>query len=208
MESRDDLISMLYYLGFLTIQDNVRGESRLGIPNRTIENLYARLYLNYMNKRLVPSFAPLNAAVNGLIMDGDYEPFREFLEQNLSLLMPNDFDKMNEQGIKNFVVAYLRLYQNIHLETELNVEGGGRIDVAILPTPLYTFSHYYVMELKYIKKKDDTPSARDTKRKEAIDQLERYRSSQRVAEAEKLVPIHKLIVLTVKDKVFIEELGS
>jgi hypothetical protein len=206
METSSDLISMMYYMGFLTIKENQGKQSMLGVPNRTIEALYSNLYLSYVNSRLIPDLSDLDTVVNALLQKGDHEPFRLFLEKNLSRLMPNDFDHMNEQGIKNFIVAYLRLYQDIHLETEMSVEGGGRIDVAMLPAPLYTFRHYYVMELKYLSQNADSPSARAEKRKEAIEQLERYRSSRRVAEAEKLVPIHKVIVLTVKDKVFIEEI--
>jgi len=36
MESRDDLVSMLYYLGFLTIGEASGGQAMLRIPNRLL----------------------------------------------------------------------------------------------------------------------------------------------------------------------------
>jgi len=111
---------------------------------------------------------------------------------------------MNEQGIKNFVVAYLRLYQNIHLETELDVEQG-RIDVAILPSLLYRFEHYYIIEIKYISKTSDSEEERAKKRDEALEQLGRYKSSQKITDAEKYVTVHKLYMRVIKDEVTLEE---
>jgi hypothetical protein len=204
MESRDDLLSMLYYLGFLTIRKNIYGESLLITPNRTVEVLYSELYLRYISNLLVPSIAELSTAVNKMLHLGETEDFRIFLEKNLSQLCDHDFDHMNEQGIKNFIIAYLRLYQNIHLETELDVEKG-RIDVAILPALLHTFSHYYVIEIKYISKAKDSATQRKEKRKEALTQLNKYKHCHKVLEAEKIALIHKLIILVVKDEVSIEE---
>ncbi|MDR1764720.1 MAG: AAA family ATPase [Lachnospiraceae bacterium] len=205
MESQDDLISMMYYLGFLTIRENQTHQSMLGIPNRTIEALYSNLYLSYVNRRLIPSLSDLNVAVNAMLQRGDYGVFLKYLAKNLSLLSDHDFDHMNEQGIKNFIIAYLRLYQDIHLETELDVGGGNHIDAAILPAPLTKFDHYYVVEMKYLSKAKDTPAARAAKRAEAMGQLSRYRASAKVAEVEKHFPIHKLIILVVKNEVTAEE---
>ncbi|MDR1800754.1 MAG: ATP-binding protein [Lachnospiraceae bacterium] len=204
MENKTDLVTMLYYLGFLTVKNIDAGRPVLGVPNRTIEMLYSELYLGYLNRLLLPTIDDLHGAVTSLVRKGDTQPFICFLHKNLSLLDDFDFSKMNEQGIKNFIIAYLRLYQNIHLETEIDVEKG-RIDLAILPTPLYTFSHYYVIEIKYISKAKDSEAVRTQKRQEALAQLNNYKTSQKLTDAEKFVTIHKLYMRVIKDEVDIEE---
>jgi len=205
MESRADMVSMLYYLGLLTVAGSEDGEPLLRVPNKTVEALYSQLYLGYLSDELVPGFDDLGTAVGAMLLRGDVGPFRGFLHKNLSLLSDHDFDHMNEQGIKNFVVAYLRLYQNITLLTELETESG-RIDVAVLPTLLHVYSHYYIMELKYISKSKYSEAEYERQLGEAKEQLARYRGSEKLAEVEKRVLLHKLAIIVVKDEVYIEEL--
>jgi len=205
MQSRHDVLSMLFYLGFLTIRENYGGQSLLTIPNRTVEELYTKLYLGYMNDLLEPGTSELNGCVINMLRNGDTKPFVDFLHKNLSLLDDHDFDHMNEQGIKNFIVAYLRLYQNIRLETELSVEEG-RIDIAILPALLHRFKHYYLIEIKYISASGNTKAERNKKRKEALAQLVKYKKSQRVIEAEEFATVHKLYMQVIKNNVTVEEI--
>jgi hypothetical protein len=204
MESEDDLVTMLFYMGFLTIKENQGKESLLTIPNRTIDSLYSELYLGYVSRMLVPSIYELSKAVGDLLESGNPETFRQFLEKNLSRLDDNDFTHMNEQGVKNFVIAYLRLYQGIEVETEISVPCG-RIDVAIFPTLLYTYRHYHIFEMKYISKAQYSDKEYAKQRTHAIEQLGRYRVSKKITDLERLAPVHKLVMMVVKDKVTIEE---
>jgi len=205
MATSQDMLSMLFYLGFLTVKETINNTSLLTIPNRTVEELYSRLYLGYISDLLLPDVAQIDDFVTKMLHKGDTKPFAEFLHRNLKRLNDHDFDHMNEQGIKNFVVAYLRLYQNIHMETELDVEGG-RIDIAILPAILVKFSHYYVIEIKYISAGKNTLSERRKKRNEALAQLNKYKTSQIIIDSEKVAAVHKLYMQVIKDMVTIEEI--
>jgi hypothetical protein len=210
MEAEEDLVTMLYYLGFLTIKENQGGQSILKMPNRTVESLYSKLYLGYMNKTLALNTADLNRAVTDMLNNGSVVQFGEFLHKCLALLSDYDFAYMNEQGIKNFVVAFLRMYQNINLETEL-VVANGRIDLAVFPTLLYTFKHYYIFELKYLSKanygkKDTGEAAYNAIRAKAIKQLNQYRTSEIVTDVEKVARVHKIVMVAIKDDVRIEEI--
>ncbi|MDR1766018.1 MAG: ATP-binding protein [Lachnospiraceae bacterium] len=205
MEKQDDFVSMLYYLGLLTIQDSTDNRSILTIPNRTVEDLYSHIYLGYVNHHLVPSIDALTAAVNDMLLDGHTDAFVGYVHHFLSYLDDHDFDHMNEQGIKNIFLAFLRLYQNMRVESEIDVPGG-RIDLALFDTPLHTYAHYYVIELKYLSKAMDTPKNRTDKRLEAIKQLERYRDYGPIADLESRARVHRLVVLTIKDEVTVEEI--
>src|SRR5699024_2289061 len=43
-----DFCSMLFYLGYLTIQEEVVGYTKLGIQNKVMKEIYAELFLNIM----------------------------------------------------------------------------------------------------------------------------------------------------------------
>src|SRR5699024_492126 len=47
-----DLISMLFYLGYLTIDDDVAGYPKLNIPNRVMKEIYSDYFLQVLKQNI------------------------------------------------------------------------------------------------------------------------------------------------------------
>ena len=45
-----DLVSMLYYLGYLTIEDEEIGYPKLNIPNKVMKEIYSEYFLEILNE--------------------------------------------------------------------------------------------------------------------------------------------------------------
>ena len=48
-----DLVSMLFYLGYLTIEDNEIGYARLSIPNKVMQEIYSEYFLKILRNNIV-----------------------------------------------------------------------------------------------------------------------------------------------------------
>ncbi|GHT48595.1 hypothetical protein AGMMS49982_00150 [Bacteroidia bacterium] len=183
LEDTNYFISLLFYMGLLTV-DKYQDESLiLKIPNYSIRTVYweylERLTLDW-NENVVIDVRAQSAAVRELAHHGNLLPYIEYVSQNIfSRLSNRDLQHFNEKHIKIMLLNGLfqsKLYVPL---TEKEVENG-YIDIFLQRSPrLPDIKYEWVWELKYLKKGDR--KALHSARNDARAQLEKYRKSREFA---------------------------
>ncbi|MDR2755754.1 MAG: PD-(D/E)XK nuclease domain-containing protein [Planctomycetaceae bacterium] len=170
-------ISLLFYMGFLTIKEAYLDELRLIVPNFSIQTVY----WGYM-RQLVKESSPdttveekmLKEAINTLAMKGDIHCFIDYVSKNIfSKLSDYDLQHFNEKYIKMMLLAYLFL-KSVYIPISEYEVDSGRIDIFLQRNPKFPEIKYeWVLELKYCKmstKKSEIAA----KRREGLEQWNNY----------------------------------
>jgi hypothetical protein len=180
MENDKYFVSLLFYMGLLTIDKYEAGRTYLKIPNYSIQTVYWE-YIEELTRSLYKevrfSSSAQRDAVWELAYKGNPHPFIEFINQNLfSLLSNRDLIRFDEKYIK--IMLLNGLFQSSYYIpiSEREVENG-YIDIFLQRNPLQPDVKYeWIWELKYLKKADRREL--HAKRKEALEALEKYRNSR------------------------------
>jgi hypothetical protein len=201
-------VSLLVYMGMLTIDKLEEGGLRLKIPNYTIRTLYweyiGRLTAD-MNNNIIVNTGEQTAAIRELAYRGNPTPYIDYVSQRI-------FSRLSNRDLRDFDEKYIKimllngLFQSLLYVplTEREVEGG-YMDIYLQRSPLLPDVKYeWVWEIKYLKKNDETPEALQAKRDEANVQLQKYCRSQLFAERNDLK--FASIIFIGKDRYEINEL--
>jgi hypothetical protein len=170
-------VSLLFYMGLLTIDKVYQGRTYLKIPNYSIQTLYweyiGQLTAN-LNREVAVDLTEQNTAIAELAYGGNPKPYVEFVSAHIfSRLSNRDLIRFDEKYIKIMLLNGLfqsKLYVPV---SEMEVEGG-YIDVYLQRHPrLPDVKYEWLWEIKYLKSEDE--SELPGKRREAVAQLEKYR---------------------------------
>ena len=195
---RDNFISLLYYLGLLTFAGEREGRPLLKIPNRTVQQLmYGYLREAYHDAEVFkPSTWDLADKLNRMAYRGDWEAFFDELSARIGQQASVRDYLQGEKMIQGFLLAWLNLspYFTIWSERE---QGGGFVDLYLAPFYFRypDMRHAYLIELKYLKRGEDTPEKRREALEEGRQQLRRYTDDPRVREALGAARLHPLVLL-------------
>jgi hypothetical protein len=189
--TEEDLESLLFYMGLLTI-DTIDADSvNLRVPNTVMKDLYFTYFIKKLEdeaKFRIQSNA-LRAAVKDIASKGSNEKFIGLTEELLYALSNRDYLHFNESHIHLIMYAYLNMSQLFTVKSEYEVPGG-YIDIALLPNNRFSVDFYAMIELKHIKKgeyeKEGGDKAVETKLAEAAAQLKRYAPAPELAALPKL----------------------
>ncbi|WP_281072112.1 AAA family ATPase [Succinivibrio dextrinosolvens] len=171
---REQIVSLLYHLGYLTIDPEVTREE--GITSFVIPNkVYEKLFLDYC-RQAIGYREDFSKDLSSMFEDSaDISPLLETItEQIETKLNPQSLGKFTEMALQLICDSIINNSRKRQLSayTEFNT-GKGFADVFVKNT--YTNGHYFLLELKYLHKKDDTKSAVESKLAEAREEIERYR---------------------------------
>ena len=202
----DYFVSLLFYMGLLTIDKEEEGTLRLKIPNYSIKTLYWE-YIERLTKAnnadVLIDFSKMKIAVRELAYRGNPVLFLDYMSDNIiSRLSNRDLENFDEKYLKIILLNNLfqsRLYVPI---TEMEVSTG-YTDIWLKRSPLLPEIPWeWVWEIKYVKKSDAKSVAE--KRREANAQLEKYRHSHLFAGRTDVRYLS--IIFTGKDKYEIVEI--
>jgi hypothetical protein len=204
MYSNEYFISLLFYMGLLTIDGCYDGDTRLKIPNFSIQTLYWDFLVKLIasnNKDVKIDITKQKNAVKELAFKGNPRPFFEYVSQNIFSKFSNrDLIHFDEKYIKAIILC-CSLQNNTFVPlSEFEVETG-YIDVFLHRGPQSTAKFEWVWELKYIKDKD--ADMLPIKREEAIKQLQRYRQAGMFREREDVK--YAAVMFVGKDKYEVHE---
>ncbi len=151
----DDLISLLFYMGFLTIKKRELNNNIFQFPNFVIKRLYADYFISMLqNKADLPiDNAPLNNAIMRLATTGELQPFIDQVGQILKILSNRDAYHFNEMSLKAIFVSCLYQQKFYYVHSEYETEKG-YADIFLEAIRGYDPNFQVAFELKYIKKKD------------------------------------------------------
>ncbi|MDJ0835802.1 MAG: AAA family ATPase [Acidobacteriota bacterium] len=175
-----NFVSLLYYLGLLTIdaEDVGRGRHKLRIPNQTVATMmYGYLREAWeVNEVFRLQMMALDDQLHAMAFKGDWKPFFQTLAEAVkSQTAIRDFMD-GEKVIQGFLLAYLCAFDYFfaHSEHEMNK---GFCDLFLEPfvAGYPDIRHGYLIELKYIKRNALTDELLQAEVEEARGQLARYR---------------------------------
>jgi len=178
LDNDDNLVSLLFYLGMLSIRNYEYGMTVLGIPNHTVE----KQFYMYMSKCYDDCISwrsddyKIDRMGQRMAYRGEALEFIEYVISCMTeLSSPRDFDPQAEAFVKGFILATMGSKMNFYtIETEVEL-GHGYSDLYI--KPMKDAKHSFVIELKYLKT-DASDSEVAAKEKEAESQLRKYLSDK------------------------------
>lgn len=176
--SRNDFISLLFYTGILTIEENDLDEHIFVMPNFVIK----QLYFQYFNQSLIadtqiaPRAIDLTDKIKTLAQKNDFQPLVELTQNVIAQLGVEDKAHFNETSLKAIFASFFYQVSYYNIFSELEVRKSptkkGRVDLLLTRRAPFKPKYQFVFELKYIRNKKRNTF--DTIKEEAIIQLEQY----------------------------------
>lgn len=179
--SNDSLVSLLLYMGFLSIERAQGPRLILSIPNYTVKqqffNYMQELYSNALDWR--SDIDILNDLGATAVFDGNIEPlFRYIAETMQSSTVVRDYDKYGEAFVKGFALCSIGARNNYYIVNTEQAMGKGYADMFL--EPINGVEHAYVIELKYLKH-SSTDKEVEAIAAEAKTQLQSYITTHNIA---------------------------
>ena len=179
---RDDLISLLYYFGYLTIKEVSFGSNVVfEIPNYVMNALYANYFLELLEEsNPLITFDDSSSYLKEIILEGKIDVVSKYVENILKLSDNRIFMKFDEKYIQLLYFSLLINKKEFIIYNEYQCKNGF-IDLMLFKNS--SFCKYDIMiELKYIKVSDYNTNNNlvEEKKKEAIRQLELYSKDERL----------------------------
>jgi len=170
-------VSLLFYLGLLTIEKPMLANVQLRIPNYSIKTVFWEylMELAQENAGFKINTEELERAITALALEGKATPFIEYIVRNI-------FNRLSNQDLKNFDEKYIKimllnsLFQsNVYVPKSEQETETGYIDIHLMRSPLMPQVKYeWIFELKYFKA-SKKPTEAD--RQDAKNQLKNYSGS-------------------------------
>ena len=198
-----ELVSMLYYLGYLTIAEEKLGKAELKIPNKVMEEIYSEYFMKILNEEAQMEIKEdeYNEMLKETALEGRIDKIVEMLQKYLKNLSNRDYQRFDEKYVKLIfycIAMNLKIYT---VKSELEVEREYP-DIVLIPRDRSKGYQAIMIEFKYLKKSEENKVGE--KQKEARDQIERYSHTEEMKNIDKM---NKYTIVVVNDKVHVEKVG-
>ena len=197
-----DLISMLFYLGYLTIVGEVFEKPELSIPNRVMKEIYSDYFLKILSKdtELAVSESDYNEMLREIALEGKIDKIVEMLGKYLKNLSNRDYVKFDEKYIKLIFFCIAMNLKIFRLKSEMEVQRKYP-DILLIPRDQSKGYKGVMLEFKYLKREE--AGKLKEKQEEAKKQIEEYGEFEEIKD---LKNIHKYTVVAVNDEIYVEEI--
>ncbi|MGL5084789.1 MAG: AAA family ATPase, partial [Clostridium sp.] len=187
---QDDFKSLLFYLGMLTIDKAKLNRVILKVPNYAIKALYFDFFMKKLNESIDHELdiEEIRVAVENIALEGNNNDLIKVVEKTLTKLSNRDYMQFTEKYIKLIFLTYCFLSKIYLVKSEYEVESG-YIDIALLKQANIEPTYFAIFELKYISKGEYEQKGEalvNEKLEEAINQLEKYQSSEELTKIKNL----------------------
>ena len=200
--TENDMISMLYYLGYLTISGEDLGKPELTIPNKVMKEIYADYFMQMMDKEA--EFRIDNNANQEILIqlakEGRIDKIVEILKIYLNNLSNRDLIKFDEKYIKLIFYCIAMNIKAYSTKSEMEVNRNYP-DILLVPRDSSKGYKAVMVEFKYIKKGE--VAKLEDKQKEAKEQIERYSSFEDIKDIQGL---RKYTIVVVTNDIYVEEI--
>ncbi len=182
---QDDFISLLFYMGLVTIHQTRLSRFKFSFPNYVIKELYLEFFIKSLKEQFQLDFEinDVRDKLEQLAQDNNIKPFVSLTEKALKTLSNRDFISFDEKYIKALFVGFASLSNLYFIKSEPEPEQKYP-DILLLYRQPYAPNYQFLLELKYLNKKQR--SRLNEKRKEAINQIERYKQFPEIQQLENL----------------------
>ncbi len=196
-----EFASMLFYLGYLTIDGEEFQMPKLQIPNKVMEEIYADYFIQMINKEVKievnNTYAQIVAEV---ALEGKIEKITELLHKYLNNLSNRDFQNFDEKYVKILFYSIAMNLKIFSIKSEMEVQ---RKYPDLLLIPKDTTKNYQavIIEFKYLKKNE--ASKLEEKKEEARKQIIEYSEYEDI---KKIPNLNKYIIVAVNDEIYVEKI--
>ena len=199
-----ELVSMLYYLGYLTISEEKLGKAELKIPNKVMREIYSEYFMKILNQATEMEIknSEYNEILEEIALEGKIDKIVELLQKYLKNLSNRDYQRFDEKYVKLIfycIVMNLKIYS---VKSELEVEREYP-DIVLIPRDRSKGYNAIMVEFKYLKKSEEGKI--EEKQKEAKAQIERYANTEEMKDIEKM---NKYTIVVINDKLYVEKIKS
>ena len=195
-----ELVSMLFYLGYLTIADDIAGYPNLKIPNKVMKEIYSSYFLQILkqenNMDIGENYSEIATQI---ALEGKIDKIIELMHKYLENLSNRDLVKFDEKYVKLIFYCIAMNLKIFRLKSEMEVQRKYP-DILLIPKDQEKGYKAVMIEFKYLKKSEE--ARLEEKQKEAKKQIEEYGEFEEIKEIPNL---HKYTVVAVNDKVYVEK---
>jgi hypothetical protein len=196
--ARENFVSLLFYLGLVTLDGVSEGLPVLRIPNLTIRKLmygYLRDAFRDVDVFRVDLWGFANL-VGRMAYDGEWQAVVDFLAAAVQQQTSVRDYLTGEKVIQGFLLAYLNVTDYFLAWTEREL-GKGFVDIYLEPflARFPDMQHGYLLELKYLPRGELTEAKLTAAVQEAEAQLARYAADARVQKVVGRVTITPVVLV-------------
>ncbi len=197
-----DLISMLYYLGYLTIAGEEFEKPELKVPNKVMKEIYSEYFLEILKEEtdLQIRESDYNEMLREIALEGKIDKIIEMLGKYLKNLSNRDFIKFDEKYIKIIFYCIAMNLKIFRLKSEMEVQKKYP-DILLIPKDASKGYNGVMIEFKYLKKEE--AGKLKEKQEEAKKQIKEYGEFEEIRD---LKNIYKYTVVAVNDEIYVEEI--
>ena len=196
-----DLVSMLYYLGYLTIQDNIAGYPKLNIPNMVMKEIYSDYFLRVLNQNFsMSSNINYSELALEIALDGKIDRIVDLMQTYLQHLSNKDYMNFDEKYVKLIFYCIAMNLDIFRVKSEMEVQRKYP-DILLIPKDTTKGYKSVMIEFKYLKKGEENKLAE--KQEEARKQIEEYSTFEEIKDIPNL---SKYTVVAVNDKIYVEKI--
>ena len=198
-----DLISMLYYLGYLTIAGEEFEKPKLKVPNKVMKEIYSEYFLEILKEEtdLQIRESDYNEMLREIALEGKIDKIIEMLEKYLKNLSNRDFIKFDEKYIKIIFYCIAMNLKIFRLKSEMEVQKKYP-DILLIPKDVSKGYKGVMIEFKYLKKEE--AGKLKEKQEEAKKQIKEYGEFEEIRD---LKNIYKYTVVAVNDEIYVEKIS-
>jgi len=179
--NRDDFITLIYSMGFITIKNETfGGEFEFEIPNYVIKILYFNYFIIELKNR---NNLTMDRDIKTLLRDlalGDEKPFENQLEEIIKSLSNRDHMGFDEKYFQVITLSLLSFAEFYFIDSQ--PEKNKKYPDILLIGRDDKVPNNYLLELKWIKGKDDYKAIK----KEGTKQVEGYLKLDKIKNIPKL----------------------
>ena len=196
-----DMISMLFYLGYLTISGNYLGKPLLTVPNKVMKDIYAEYFLKILEKDtdIHINESKYNKILEEIALEGKLDTIIETMRQYMNNLSNRDYVKYDEKYVKLMfycIAMNLNLYR---VKSEMEVQRKYP-DILLIPKQDQEKFYGVMIEFKYLKREEKDKLQQ--KQEEAKKQIQEYSEFEEIKEIPNL---RKYTIVAVVDEIYVEE---
>ena len=207
-EKKENFISVLYYMGMLTIDKTMPNGYIFGIPNYVIRTIYWEYFLDRMKlkQRIDMRVDVLTQAVDNMAVNGEADKFRQYVTAFITTLSNRDLIRFDEKYIKMILMTLF--YENGYYipYSKYEVEGG-YIDILLKKNKAFAdyIKYEWMIELKYLKESER--DRLEQVKQQGREQLQKYGRSEKMMKEFDRYYRKLLIVLVGKNDIYLECIG-
>lgn len=178
---KTDFLSLLFYMGMLSIEEIDIGGVVLRTPNYVMKELYYKYYYRLLQEQKLIPFPSETAgdAVKEMAKYGKTDKLKAVIQAILLAHSTRDKANFSEKHIKTLFITLFYISGIYIVDSEPETERK-YMDVLLIENKHYVIPHNYLFKLKYIKNKNISEEELVVFRQETKEQLISYRNSPKV----------------------------